>query len=65
VPSAIKSPEKAFEIQSEYWYASIIEYQGEVGVGVQHLGVLVGREAHARVWPQIISWLNACSEPTS
>ena len=30
-------------------YASIIEYQGEVGVGVQHLGVLVGREAHARV----------------
>jgi poly[(R)-3-hydroxyalkanoate] polymerase subunit PhaC len=42
-------------------YASIIEYPGEVGVGVQHLGVLVGRQAHARVWPQIISWLNARS----
>jgi poly[(R)-3-hydroxyalkanoate] polymerase subunit PhaC len=39
-------------------YASIIEYPGEVGTGVQHLGILVGREAHARVWPQIISWLN-------
>jgi poly[(R)-3-hydroxyalkanoate] polymerase subunit PhaC len=42
-------------------HASIIEYPGEVGVGVQHLGILVGREAHARVWPQIISWLNARS----
>jgi polyhydroxyalkanoate synthase subunit PhaC len=39
--------------------ARIIEYPGEVGVGVQHLGILVGREAHARVWPKIISWLNA------
>jgi len=24
---------------------------------LQHLGVLVGRQAHARVWPEIIAWL--------
>ena len=28
----------------------IIEYPGETGVCLQHLGILVGRHAHARVW---------------
>lgn len=37
----------------------LIKYPGEIGVGLQHLGVLVGRQAHARVWPEIISWLKA------
>ena len=37
----------------------IIEYLGEVGVCLQHLGILVGRRAHAHVWPEIISWLNS------
>lgn len=40
--------------------ARIIEYPGEAGVRLQHLGILVGREAYAQVWPQIISWLNTC-----
>ena len=35
----------------------IIEYPGEKGVSLQHLGILVGRHAHARVWPQIIDWI--------
>jgi polyhydroxyalkanoate synthase len=39
----------------------IIEYPGEVGVVLQHLGILVGREAFARIWPQIISWLTSRS----
>jgi polyhydroxyalkanoate synthase len=38
----------------------IIEYPGEVGVSLQHLGILLGRQAHAEVWPKIISWLNTC-----
>jgi polyhydroxyalkanoate synthase len=38
----------------------IIEYPGESGVSLQHLGILVGRQAHADVWPEIIYWLNAC-----
>jgi polyhydroxyalkanoate synthase len=39
--------------------ARIIEYPGEVGACLQHLGFLVGREAYARVWPEIISWLDS------
>lgn len=37
----------------------VLEYPGEIGVGLQHLGILVGRQAYARVWPEIISWLRA------
>jgi poly[(R)-3-hydroxyalkanoate] polymerase subunit PhaC len=38
---------------------SLITYPGEIGVALQHLGILVGREAYARVWPNIIAWLAA------
>jgi polyhydroxyalkanoate synthase len=37
----------------------IIEYPGERGVCLQHLGILVGRNAQALVWPRIISWLKS------
>jgi polyhydroxyalkanoate synthase len=36
-----------------------LRHAGEIGVGLQHLAVLVGREAHARIWPKIIAWLRA------
>lgn len=39
--------------------ARVIEYPPEIGVGVQHLGILAGRKVYARVWPEIISWLEA------
>ena len=39
--------------------AMIIEYPGETGVSLQHLAVLIGREARHRIWPQIISWLHS------
>jgi polyhydroxyalkanoate synthase len=38
--------------------ACIIKYPGEVGVCLQHLGVLVGQDAHAKIWPGIISWMD-------
>jgi len=41
----------------------IIEYPGEVGVVLQHLAALAGRQAFARVWPEIISWIRAHSGP--
>jgi len=41
--------------------ARIIEYSGEVGACLQHLGILVGREARAQVWPKIILWLRSHS----
>ena len=39
--------------------AQIIEYPGELGVCLQHLGILVGRHARAHVWPEILSWLKS------
>ena len=40
----------------------IIEYSGETGVGLQHVGVLLGQKAYAEVWPEIISWLKDHSQ---
>jgi polyhydroxyalkanoate synthase len=37
----------------------VVEHGGEIGVGLQHLAVLVGRQAHAQVWPKIFSWMHA------
>ena len=37
----------------------LLEYEGDVGVNLQHVGVLVGRSAHARIWPTIFDWLEA------
>lgn len=39
----------------------IIQYPGEAGIGLQHLGILVGRQARAHVWPEIISWIKTHS----
>jgi polyhydroxyalkanoate synthase subunit PhaC len=39
--------------------ANLVEYPGEVGVALQHLAVLIGRQAHAWVWPKIAAWLRA------
>jgi polyhydroxyalkanoate synthase len=37
----------------------ILEHPGERGVCLQHLGILVGRDAQAHVWPEILSWLKS------
>lgn len=39
--------------------AHVIEYPGEIGVSLQHLAILVGRQAHAQLWPAILAWLVA------
>jgi poly[(R)-3-hydroxyalkanoate] polymerase subunit PhaC len=39
--------------------AQIIKYPVEFGVGLQHLGIFIGREAHAQVSPKIFSWIEA------
>ena len=43
--------------------ARIIEYPGEIGVCLQHLGILIGRKACAGVWPEIISWIYSRADP--
>jgi polyhydroxyalkanoate synthase len=37
--------------------ARLIEYPGESGVILQHLGLLVGHDAFAQIWPDIVSWI--------
>jgi polyhydroxyalkanoate synthase subunit PhaC len=39
----------------------ILQYRGDTGVVIQHLGVLVGRNAHRHLWPQILDWLQAAT----
>ncbi|HYG33269.1 MAG TPA: alpha/beta fold hydrolase, partial [Clostridia bacterium] len=34
-------------------------YREEIGVNLQHVGVLAGRQAHRELWPRIIAWLHA------
>lgn len=36
----------------------LLQYEGDVGVALQHVGVLVGRNAHAVIWPEIFTWLS-------
>jgi polyhydroxyalkanoate synthase len=45
--------------------ARVFEYAGESGVGLQHLAILVGRQACAHVWPEIISWIKASADLAS
>jgi polyhydroxyalkanoate synthase subunit PhaC len=36
----------------------LLEYSGDVGVALQHVGVLVGRTAHRDLWPRILERLS-------
>jgi polyhydroxyalkanoate synthase len=40
---------------------TLLRYDGDVGVSLQHVGVLVGRNAHARLWPELLRWVGAHS----
>ncbi|WP_229463972.1 alpha/beta hydrolase [Massilia sp. 9I] len=35
----------------------LLHYGGDIGVNLQHVGVLVGDSAHTRIWPAIFRWL--------
>ena len=37
----------------------LLHYGGDVGVALQHVGVLVGRSAHRDLWPRILDRLGA------
>jgi polyhydroxyalkanoate synthase len=34
----------------------LLRYRGDVGVALQHVGVLVGRNAHRHLWPLLLQW---------
>jgi len=37
----------------------LLKYTGDTGISLQHLGMLVGRNAHRELWPQLLAWLRA------
>jgi polyhydroxyalkanoate synthase len=39
----------------------ILRYDGDRGVGLQHVGILVGQNAHQRIWPEILRWIDGCT----
>jgi polyhydroxyalkanoate synthase subunit PhaC len=41
----------------------VLQYGGDIGVGIQHVGVLVGATAHAVLWPAIFDWLTSIDRP--
>lgn len=41
---------------------TLLHYDGDVGVSLQHVGLLVGAAAHARLWPQITRWVWRCAD---
>jgi polyhydroxyalkanoate synthase subunit PhaC len=40
----------------------VLRYDGDIGVNLQHVGVLVGVNAHVRIWPAIFEWLETESK---
>jgi polyhydroxyalkanoate synthase subunit PhaC len=42
----------------------ILEYFGDAGVMLQHVGVLVGKHAHETIWPRIADWLQNAQRST-
>ena len=37
--------------------ATVLEYEGDRGPMLQHVGPLVTRAAHEKLWPKILDWL--------
>jgi len=35
----------------------VLHYTGDRGVAIRHVGVLVGRSAHAVLWPEMLTWM--------
>jgi poly[(R)-3-hydroxyalkanoate] polymerase subunit PhaC len=56
-PSAVLAVHDAFAGTDK----RVLTYSGDSGVVVQHLGVLVGRNAHRLLWPRILGWLDNVS----
>jgi polyhydroxyalkanoate synthase len=36
----------------------VLLYEGDTGVAIQHLGLLVGKNAHKSIWPRVMNWIH-------
>jgi polyhydroxyalkanoate synthase len=41
----------------------LLRYDGESGVALRHVGILVGPEAHRELWPKILEWARGSAGP--
>jgi polyhydroxyalkanoate synthase len=39
----------------------LLWYEGDTGVALQHVGMLVGKWAHQHLWPEILRWIHSQS----
>jgi hypothetical protein len=51
-----RSPIESFQHSAASRHKAVLEYRGDRGVGLQHVGVLVGDHAQAMLRRQIIGW---------
>jgi polyhydroxyalkanoate synthase len=42
----------------------LLWYEGDTGVAIRHVGMLVGRSAHRRLWPEIVRWIRGLDRLT-
>ena len=48
---------EAYRLRTGSRDVQTLEYEGDVGVMLQHVGVLVGDDAHRSLWPRILAWM--------
>jgi polyhydroxyalkanoate synthase len=44
---------------------SLLWYEGDIGAALQHIGMLIGRNAHRHLWPEVLRWMHAHRRPLS
>lgn len=54
---------EAYHYLTESRDVQILQYQGDVGVMLQHVGVLVGENAHKSLWPLVLAWMHQHFSP--
>jgi polyhydroxyalkanoate synthase len=48
---------EAYRTRTSSSDVQVLQYLGDTGVVIQHVGVLVGAHAHQSLWPRILAWL--------
>ncbi|MDB6121247.1 MAG: poly(3-hydroxybutyrate) synthase subunit [Pedosphaera sp.] len=52
-PESVRPFYKAVRSRQKRW----LWYEGDIGVSLQHVGMLVGRTAHQFLWPDVVRWI--------
>lgn len=59
-PEAVRPFYRAVRSRQKQW----LWYDGDVGVCLKHVGMLVGKTAHQSLWPEVIRWARRQSRQT-